>query len=67
LEGIFKIETAVNKYKEKFGILPKTLKDLVQNNLLKEIPKDPYGGVYYIDKDGKVRTTSKMALKKQKK
>jgi TPR repeat protein len=67
LKGIFKIEKAIKKYKEKFKILPKNINELVEKHFLKEIPKDPYGGKYYIDKNGKVRTTSKMAFTKRSK
>jgi tetratricopeptide (TPR) repeat protein len=65
LEGINQIEIALKKYKEKYKTLPKNIDELVAKGFLKSIPKDPYGGEYYLDKNGKVRTTSKMAFAKK--
>ena len=33
----------------------------VRVGLIKEIPKDPYGGTFYIRGDGVIETTSKLA------
>lgn len=65
LEGIDKIEKAILKYKNKYQKIPENIEVLIKEGFLKELPKDPYGGIYYIDKKGKVRTTSKMAFKKK--
>ncbi|BAI80740.1 conserved hypothetical protein [Deferribacter desulfuricans SSM1] len=62
LEAIYQIEQAVKNYEKKFGKKPKTIEDLVKSQVLKKIPVDPYGGKFYLDKDGKVRTTSKLAF-----
>ncbi len=66
LEDIYEIQQAVKKYKEKYKTLPKSIDELVKTHLLKAIPKDPYGGKFYIDKNGKVKTTSNLAFKKER-
>jgi len=65
LEAIKKIELAVNKYKSLYGTNP-TIDSLIVSGLLNEIPQDPYGGKFYIDENGKVRTTSKLAFLNRK-
>ncbi|AEA33701.1 hypothetical protein [Hippea maritima] len=66
LEGIYEIERAVKAFRQKFHRNPKDIKVLLKYGFLKKIPKDPYGGIYYIDKDGRVKTTSNFVFKKQK-
>lgn len=66
LEGIYEIEEAVKAFKKKFHRIPKNIDVLVKYGFLKSIPKDPYGGVYYIDKNGKVKTTSNFILKRKR-
>jgi tetratricopeptide (TPR) repeat protein len=61
LERILTIEQAISVYRKNFQKDPETLKDLVKAGILEGIPEDPYGGSFYLDKDGKVRTTSKLA------
>lgn len=57
-----RIEVARDGYKEKHGIMPTTVEQLVSVGLLSSTPKDPYGGQFYLDVDGKVATTSKYAF-----
>jgi tetratricopeptide (TPR) repeat protein len=57
-----RIEVARDGYKEKYGIMPTTVEQLVSVGLLSSTPKDPYGGQFYLDADGKVATTSKYAF-----
>ncbi|MDQ7031443.1 MAG: hypothetical protein Q9M37_01820 [Desulfonauticus sp.] len=66
LISIFKVEKALKKYFDKFHVLPKDISELVQKGFLEAIPQDPYGGTFYIDKNGKVRTTSNLAFTKKK-
>lgn len=61
LEAVNIIEQAVKRYISEYNTKP-TIEALVKSGILKEIPKDPYGGRFYIDENGKVRTTSKMAF-----
>jgi hypothetical protein len=60
-EKIIKIEKAIVAYKDRYQRNPKEVEDLVEASLLKQIPDDPYGGNFYIDEEGRVRTTSKLA------
>lgn len=54
------LETDVTRFVEKFGQLPSQLDQLVTNGLIEEIPQDPYGGRFFLDDQGRVRTTSKF-------
>ena len=69
LEDIYKIEQAIKAYKTEYKKLPSNINELVKKGFLDRIPKDPYGGKFYIDKNGEVKTTSKLTfkLKKRKK
>lgn len=65
LEAIYEIEQALELYKRKYIDIP-TIEKLIELKYLKSLPVDPYGGKFYIDNNGKVRTTSKMAFLNQK-
>ena len=58
LQAVSLLEHAVKLYVDKYGTNPQSLEDLVERGLLKEIPSDPYGGEFYLDEKGRVRTTS---------
>jgi tetratricopeptide (TPR) repeat protein len=60
LKEILLLEKAVAIYKERFKREPIQLAELAAKNIIKEIPKDPYGGEFYIDKDGSIKTTSEL-------
>lgn len=62
LEGIFQLEKAVAAYKERFKTTPKSVEELVEKGFIDAVPVDPYGGTFYLDQQGKVRTTSKLAF-----
>lgn len=55
------IEAATRKYSDRFGRKPLHLEELIEAHLLNALPADPYGGEFYLDETGKVRTTSKFA------
>lgn len=57
------ISQAVAQYRSRWHQLPPNLAALVSAGLLKGIPKDPYGGTFYLDARGKVHSTSKLASK----
>jgi hypothetical protein len=56
------LEQAVNRYSVMFGRQPEQLPELVTAGLLAELPTDPYGGTFYLDEAGKIRSTSKFAF-----
>ncbi|MEI6827072.1 MAG: hypothetical protein WCK54_15845 [Desulfuromonadales bacterium] len=57
-----RIEVARDRYREIRGAVPVTVEQLVADGLLSPPPKDPYGGMFYLEADGKVATTSKFAF-----
>lgn len=61
LVAIAVIEKALSDYRLKFGRRPAELQELVGAGMLAELPVDPYGGTFYLDGQGRVRTTSKLA------
>ena len=61
LLAIKRIESALKQYKTEYGMMPSAITALVAKGYLEEVPTDPYGGEFYLDKTGRVRTTSKLA------
>lgn len=61
LKGVLYLERAVAVYKKKFGRTPGTLNELIETGILKKLPQDPYGGIFYLDPKGMVTTTSNFA------
>jgi tetratricopeptide (TPR) repeat protein len=62
-----RIEVARDRYRETRGTLPATVEQLVSGGFLSPPPRDPYGGQFYLETDGKVATTSKYAFSGVKK
>jgi hypothetical protein len=60
LRGIWILERAVQDYRGRFGSAPADLSELVKRGVLGELPTDPYGGVFYLNNQGKVWTTSDL-------
>jgi tetratricopeptide (TPR) repeat protein len=52
------LEVAVKQYKDRYGVLPKYLKELASKGLLATIPEDPRGGEFVIRQpDGAIVST----------
>jgi predicted transcriptional regulator len=64
LERILELEEAVSAYRKRFQQPPESIEKLVEKGFIERIPADPYGGYFYLDEQGKVRTTSKLAFGK---
>jgi hypothetical protein len=62
LQSILILEYAVDSYKKKFGKMPKSLDALLELGIINEFPNDPYGGEFYLDSEGLVKTTSDSLL-----
>jgi hypothetical protein len=62
LNDILYLEKAVIAFKQKFRHNPDHLDALIQKHIIEKFPVDPYRGKYYIDSQGKVRTTSESML-----
>ncbi len=60
LKAIKLLEDAVKKFQKKFHRKPANIYELISSGIIKKIPADPYGGKFYIDDRGRIRTTSKM-------
>ncbi len=54
------LEDAIDRYQQRFHRRPPSLDSLVEHGMLQAIPADPYGGQFFLDEKGKVRTTSKF-------
>lgn len=51
------IEVAVERFRREQGRDPERLEELVAAGLIRAIPRDPFGGSYYLDNGGRVRST----------
>lgn len=58
LEAMRSIEGARDAYRSVTGTPPMSVEALVHSGYLREIPQDPYGGRFYLEPGGKVKTTS---------
>ncbi len=66
LQDVILIQAAVTQFKGQYGHLPARIEELIERGILRRLPEDPYGGTFYLDNKGKVRTTSKFAVRGQK-
>lgn len=56
---IQELESAVRRYRDQRGRLPKELYDLISNGNLRQIPQEPFGGTYDLDvATGKVSSST---------
>ncbi|RKY99485.1 MAG: hypothetical protein DRQ04_07470 [Candidatus Hydrothermota bacterium] len=68
LKDILFLKGAVQKYIETTGKEPEDLEDLVRTGIIKEVPREPYGGRYYYDrKDKRVKTSSELGKRRKEK
>lgn len=56
-EGLYRLQEAVNRFRETERRLPSGLTELRASGYITEIPEEPYGGRFYLD-NGTVRTTT---------
>lgn len=61
IKAAYLIERARDRFVKEEGRLPKSIAELIRSGYLKDRPVDPYGGVFYLEPDGTVRSTSKFA------
>jgi tetratricopeptide (TPR) repeat protein len=66
LGSVSLLEDAVERYRERYETEPSNLSVLVESGIIKAIPADPYGGEFYLDNQGRVRTTSNLAYGRKK-
>lgn len=61
LEAVAFLEEGVTNFESSYHRKPESIEDMINNRIIDKMPEDPYGGRFYIDEKGKVRTTSKFA------
>jgi hypothetical protein len=62
LRSILFLESAIAGFKKKYGKIPTSIEALVNKNIINQLPRDPYGGTYYLAEGGKVRSTASSEL-----
>ena len=62
LKSILFLDNAVAEFKKKYGKIPTNIEALVNKNIISQLPRDPYGGTYYLAEGGKVRSTASSEL-----
>ena len=65
LSNMRQIELAVAYYTKQYARAPVSVDDLIKTGILQGVPADPYGGKFYLDTDGRVRTSSDMRFIKK--
>ena len=55
------LENSVARFKKEHRRRPKDLNELIVSGIIPKLPQDPYGGSFYLDPSGKIRSTSKFA------
>lgn len=61
-KAVLTVEQARDRYAEELGRLPANIEILLSTGYLAKRPVDLYGGEFYLDENGQVRTTSRFAL-----
>ena len=67
LKKIGFLEYKMMEFKKRYDKTPEKLQELIDCGLITSIPKDPYGGEFYILEGGRVYSTSKLVSPKTKK
>jgi len=62
LIAVISIQKGVDAYVRSRGMPPAKIEDIVTAGFIDRIPEDPYGGTFYLDEKGAVRSTSKFAF-----
>lgn len=57
------LDAKVLEYKNKHQKAPESIKEIIDDGLIPDMPKDPYGGEFFILPNGRVYTTSNMIIK----
>lgn len=63
LEAVDYINKAVKRFEEAYNRKPSHLRELLDRKIIDHIPADPYGGEFYIDREGRIKTTSMFVHK----
>lgn len=60
LRIILALEKASSLYEKRYGKKPEKLELLHEKGFIRFLPDDPYGGKFYIDNEGVIKTTSNL-------
>jgi hypothetical protein len=52
------LEEAAGRFRDRYGFPPVALQQLVHDGFVRVVPPDPFGGAYYLDGDGRVRSSA---------
>ncbi len=61
LVAVSKLDDAMAVFRSQTGHSAHSLENLLHSGVISELPADPYGGTFYLDDKGKVRSSSKFA------
>ena len=61
LQARLLLERSVSAYKEKFGKAPISLQRMIEKGIMKEIPRDPYGGKFSVSPDGEISMHKRLS------
>lgn len=62
LRGVLLLEQAVLQYKKRYRDTPRNIEALIAKGVIQKVPQDPYGGQFYLDPSGAVRSTTESEL-----
>ena len=62
LRGILLLEQAVAQYQKRYHVKPRSFELLVAKGIIQKVPQDPYGGKFYLDPSGSVKSTTEREL-----
>lgn len=63
LEAIALLEKGMKRFYGLYHRKPVSIDELAHKGIIDKLPEDPYGGRFYIDEKGKIRTTSEFVLR----
>lgn len=66
LEMIYLLEQLRDRFQKENGSYPQTLDQLIQSGYLASLPRDPFGGEFYMDDFYQIKTTSDLGAVKGK-
>jgi tetratricopeptide (TPR) repeat protein len=62
LRGILLLEQAVATYQKRYHVKPRSFEMLIAKGLIQNVPEDPYGGKFYLEPSGSVKSTTEREL-----
>lgn len=62
LRGILLLEQAVAHYQKRYHAKPRSFEMLIAKGIIQKVPEDPYGGKFYLDPSGSVKSTTEREL-----